>query len=174
MGAFCTILKRQPIAVSKYLVQNALALSHLRNIPVKVSKYALWRRTDGTDWKHASRWPQLQKIQSIQQDLHNALGLRSLISAQCQCWYWHMPEFQCAFPHCFATKVTATTIVASFIPSSPLHFLTVSAIPPCLCGTFPRFGDLLGHRVFTPIITHAPVHINDFRGVRARYVKRTG
>ena len=24
------------------------------------------------------------------------------------------------------------------------------------------------------IITHAPVHINDFRGVRARYVKRTG
>ena len=23
-------------------------------------------------------------------------------------------------------------------------------------------------------ITHAPVHINDFRGVRARYVKRTG
>ena len=24
------------------------------------------------------------------------------------------------------------------------------------------------------IITHAPVHINAFRGVRARYVKRTG
>ena len=24
------------------------------------------------------------------------------------------------------------------------------------------------------IITHAPVHVNDFRGVRARYVKRTG
>ena len=24
------------------------------------------------------------------------------------------------------------------------------------------------------IITHAPVHINDFRGVRARYVKCTG
>ena len=24
------------------------------------------------------------------------------------------------------------------------------------------------------IIAHAPVHINDFRGVRARYVKRTG
>ena len=24
------------------------------------------------------------------------------------------------------------------------------------------------------IITHAHVHINDFRGVRARYVKRTG
>ena len=23
-------------------------------------------------------------------------------------------------------------------------------------------------------ITHAPVHINDFRGVRARYVERTG
>ena len=26
----------------------------------------------------------------------------------------------------------------------------------------------------TTIITHAPVHINDFRGVRARYVKHTG
>ena len=26
----------------------------------------------------------------------------------------------------------------------------------------------------TNFITHAPVHINDFRGVRARYVKRTG
>ena len=30
-----------------------------------------------------------------------------------------------------------------------------------------------GHS-FPMIITHAPVHINDFRGVRARYVKRTG
>ena len=29
-------------------------------------------------------------------------------------------------------------------------------------------------RLFNRIITHAPVHINDFRGVRARYVKRTG
>ena len=28
--------------------------------------------------------------------------------------------------------------------------------------------------MFHNIITHAPVHINDFRGVRARYVKRTG
>ena len=27
---------------------------------------------------------------------------------------------------------------------------------------------------FSLVITHAPVHINDFRGVRARYVKRTG
>ena len=27
---------------------------------------------------------------------------------------------------------------------------------------------------FRIFITHAPVHINDFRGVRARYVKRTG
>ena len=27
---------------------------------------------------------------------------------------------------------------------------------------------------FNDFITHAPVHINDFRGVRARYVKRTG
>ena len=33
-----------------------------------------------------------------------------------------------------------------------------------------------GHRAMTfmYVITHAPVHINDFRGVRARYVKRTG
>ena len=31
------------------------------------------------------------------------------------------------------------------------------------------------HIVMTDtIITHDPVHINDFRGVRARYVKRTG
>ena len=29
-------------------------------------------------------------------------------------------------------------------------------------------GDMFGG-----IITHAPVHINDFRGVRASYVKRT-
>ena len=29
-------------------------------------------------------------------------------------------------------------------------------------------------KMFTRFITHAPVHINDFRGVRARYVKRTG
>ena len=28
--------------------------------------------------------------------------------------------------------------------------------------------------VVSDIITHAPVHINDLRGVRARYVKRTG
>ena len=28
--------------------------------------------------------------------------------------------------------------------------------------------------VFNEIITHAPVHINDFRGVRSRYVKCTG
>ena len=54
-GFFCTILKRQPIAVSKSLVQSALALSHLRNIPVKVSKFAPWRRTDGPNWKHAPR-----------------------------------------------------------------------------------------------------------------------
>ena len=78
--------------------------------------------TDRWHKLHAcSRWLQLLIIQSIQQDLHNALGFRSLISAQCECWYWHMPAFQCAFSHCFATKVTATPIVASFIPSSPLH-----------------------------------------------------
>ena len=53
LGAFCTIMKRQPIAVSKYLVQNALALSHLRHIPFKVSKYALWWWTDGTNWTHS-------------------------------------------------------------------------------------------------------------------------
>ena len=29
-------------------------------------------------------------------------------------------------------------------------------------------------RAVDSIITHAPVHISDFRGVRARYVKRTG
>ena len=63
-----------------------------------------------------------------------------------------MPAFQCAFPDSFAT--TATTIVASFIPSSPLHFLTVSAIPPCLCGTFPKFGDLLSHRGYDAIGTY--------------------
>ena len=57
-----------------------------------------------------------------------------------------MTAFQCAFPHCFTTNVTATAIAASFIPSSPLHFLTVSAIPPCLGDTFPKFGDLFSHR----------------------------
>ena len=57
-----------------------------------------------------------------------------------------MTAFQCAFPHCFTTNVTATAIAASFIPSSPLHFFTVSAIPPCLCDTFPKFGDLFSHR----------------------------
>ena len=35
--------------------------------------------------------------------------------------------------------------------SSPLHFLTVSAIPPCLCDTFPKFGDLLSHREYIQI-----------------------
>ena len=49
-----------------------------------------------------------------------------------------------AFSHCFATKVTATTIVDSFIPSSPLNFLTVSAIPSCLCDTLLKFGNLVG------------------------------
>ena len=29
-------------------------------------------------------------------------------------------------------------------------------------------------RWYGTVITHAPVHINDFRGVRARYVKHTG
>ena len=57
-----------------------------------------------------------------------------------------MTAFQCAFSHCFTTNVTATAISASFIPSSPLHFFTVSAIPPCLCDTFPKFGDLFSHR----------------------------
>ena len=33
------------------------------------------------------------------------------------------------------------------------------------------FFDVNMNKLF---ITHAPVHINDFRGVRARYVKRTG
>ena len=46
----------------------------------------------------------------------------------------------------FATKVTVTKIVASFIPHSPLHFITFSAISACLCDTFPKFGDLISHR----------------------------
>ena len=50
------------------------------------------------------------------------------------------------FPHWFTTNVKATALVASFIPSSLLHFFTVSAIPPCLCDTFPKFGDLISHR----------------------------
>ena len=62
-----------------------------------------------------------------------------------------MAAFQCAFPHCFTTNVTATAIAASFIPSSPLHFFTVSAIPPCLCDTFPKFGDLFSHRALVPV-----------------------
>ena len=62
-----------------------------------------------------------------------------------------MTAFQCAFPHCFTTNVTATATAASFIPSSPLHFFTVSAIPPCLCDTFPKFGDLFSHREVTGV-----------------------
>ena len=34
--------------------------------------------------------------------------------------------------------------------------------------------DLCGIEMIQLFITHAPVYINDFRGVRARYVKRTG
>ena len=83
--------------------------------------------------------------QSIQQDLHNALGFRSLIGSQGKCKYWHKPTYQCAFSHCFATEVTATTIAVSFIPNSPLHFITFSAIPPCLCDTF---FEELAHNLF--------------------------
>ena len=103
-----------------YLVQNTLALSHLRNIPVKVSKYALWWWTDGTNWTHAMQLLQLQRIQSIQQDLHNALGFRSLIGSIGTCLHFSVlfpiiclqndgdnnigqfySQFAVTFSHCF-------------------------------------------------------------------------
>ena len=37
------------------------------------------------------------EMQSIQQDLYNALGFRSLIGSQCECKHWHISAFQCAF-----------------------------------------------------------------------------
>ena len=43
-----------------------------------------------------------------------------------------------------------------------------------ICNLLTPLGDLKGRDCQNCIITHAPVHINDFRGVRARYVKRTG
>ena len=98
-----------------------------------------------TDWG-----PKLETCCTVTPTTENtehSTGFRSLIVSQCECWYWHILAFQCAFSHCFATKVTVTTIAARFILSSPLHFLTVSAIPPCLCDTFPKFGDLISHRV---------------------------
>ena len=53
----------------------------------------------------------------------------------------------------------------SFIPSSPLHFLTVSAIPPCLCGTFPKFGHLLSHRDMRDEQLHCPRKCAYIRGL---------
>ena len=42
------------------------------------------------------------------------------------------------------------------------------------CNSTISDDAVMGSVGFRWIITHAPVHINDFRGVRARYVKRTG
>ena len=37
-----------------------------------------------------------------------------------------------------------------------------------------HIADVIIATVVLHFTTHAPVHINDFRGVRASYVKRTG
>ena len=150
---FCTILKRQPLAVSKYLLQNALALSHLRNIPVNVSKYAFWKRTDKLE-TCSTITPTTENTEHSMHLTFNALGFRSL---NANVYIGTCLRFSVLFSHCFATKVTATIIATRFIPSSPLHLLTVSAIPPCFWATFPKFGDLISHRwlVFNlPCNTH--------------------
>ena len=84
-------------------------------------------------------------------------------------------------------KFIFNTLVADFTLSHfpryctghPLHSraraqscpIVHTAVPPLFTSPCP--GRTMCCRAVC-IITHAPVHINDFRGVRARYVKRTG
>ena len=53
-----------------------------------------------------------------------------------------------------------------------MYFAEIVAMPAILFS--PKIKVATRKTAIYSIITHAPVHINDFRGVRARYVKRTG